>query len=175
MHPQTGAAQIVEMVERVEEVVKKVEKEPPLFSGQDPDYLLALGVPSEWLDAVKLVTENAFESLAAHLPQEAAERLLRLACGDPVPRPAAVAVANPFDHPDAQRRFRVMDDQDELRRWNTHGSSGSSSSTPPSAGLFMELSAARPGWPGARARARRSSRSIAQPSSPLARARSPSC
>jgi len=115
-HPQTGAAQIVEVIERVEEVVRKVEKEPPLFDSLEPDYLLALGVPSEWLDAVKIVTEGSLDSLMGHLPQEAAERLFRLACGEPVPRPAAMTVANPFDHPDALRRFRVMDDQDELRR-----------------------------------------------------------
>lgn len=59
--------------------------------------------------------ESGFERLSTHLPAEAAERLLQLACGEPVPRPVTVAV-NPFQHPDAQRRFRVLDDQDELRR-----------------------------------------------------------
>ena len=120
VHPQTGAAQLVEIKERVEEVVRQVvreeAKEPPLFAEHAPDYLLALGVPAPWLDAVRLVGESGLERLLGHLPAEAAERLLQLACGEPVPRPVAVTMADPFDHPDARRRFRVLDSQAELRR-----------------------------------------------------------
>ena len=52
-----------------------------------------------------------FLTLTDHLPGEAAEALLELATGGKprVPQPLA-AGANPFDHPDAQRRFRVMDE-----------------------------------------------------------------
>jgi len=55
--------------------------------------------------------------LTDHLPAEAAEALLELATGGKprVPKPAVVA-ANPFDHPDAQRRFRVMANLEELQR-----------------------------------------------------------
>lgn len=119
VHPQTGAAQIVEVKERIEEVVRhvvrEVAEEPPLFAKYEPDYLLALGVPSEWLDAVRTIGESGLDKLSPHLPAEAAERLLQLACGEPVPRPVAVA-ADPFQHPDAQRRFREPDSQEELRR-----------------------------------------------------------
>lgn len=57
-------------------------------------------------------------ALADHLPAEAAEAaeaLLELATGGKprVPAPV-VATANPFDHPDAQRRFRVMTNVAEL-------------------------------------------------------------
>ena len=120
VHPQTGAAQIVEVKERVEEVVRhvvrEVEHEAPLFAKHDPDYLLALGVPPSFLDAVRTIGESGLEKLYAHLPAEAAERLLQLACGEPVPRPASVTAIDPFQHPDAQRRFRVLDSHDELRR-----------------------------------------------------------
>lgn len=119
-HPQTGVAQFVEVKERIEEVVRHVvrdqESEPPIFAKYEADYLLALGVPSEWLDAVRTIGESAFDKICDHLPAEAAERLLKLACGEPVPRPIADKPDDPFNHPDAQRRFRVLDDQDELKR-----------------------------------------------------------
>ena len=56
-------------------------------------------------------------SLADHLPGEAAEALLELATGGkPRVLQPAVATANPFEHPDAQRRFRVMANVEELER-----------------------------------------------------------
>lgn len=116
VHPQTHAAQVVEIQERVEEVVKYVQRETPLLFGHyDSEYLLALGVPTEWLDAVRHASENHLDALLESLPQEAAERLLKLACGESVPRPVTVA-NTPFAHPDAQRRFRVIDNQQELRQ-----------------------------------------------------------
>lgn len=119
-HPETGAAQIVEVVERVEEVVRHVvrdvEQEAPLFAKYERDYLMALGVPGDWVDAVRTIGESGFDKVVSHLPAEAAERLLQLACGEPVPRPSTTAAPSPFEHPDAQRRFRIVDDHDELRR-----------------------------------------------------------
>jgi superfamily I DNA/RNA helicase len=55
--------------------------------------------------------------LADHLPTEAAEALLDLATGvaPRVAEPVAVG-ADPFAHPDAQRRFRVMANVEELER-----------------------------------------------------------
>jgi hypothetical protein len=116
VHPDTGAAQFVEIQEVVQQVMKHVEGEASLFATYDPEYLLALGIPPPWLDAVRHVGESGFTALLDHLPQEAAERLFDLACGRPVPRPVAQAAQDPFTHPDAQRRFRVLDDQHELRR-----------------------------------------------------------
>jgi hypothetical protein len=56
-------------------------------------------------------------ALADHLPGEAAEALLELATGGKPREPEpAVAAASPFDHPDAQRRFRVMANVEELQR-----------------------------------------------------------
>ena len=108
--------QVVEIQERVEEIVKYIQREmPSLFGHYDRDYLLALGVPEEWLDAVLHTGYDQLDALLDRLPQEAAERLNQLACGVPVPRPVTVA-ETAFAHPDARRRFRVIDSQQELRR-----------------------------------------------------------
>ena len=53
--------------------------------------------------------------LADHLPSEAAEALLELATGGkPRIAEAVPTGADPFEHPDAQRRFRVMNNVEEL-------------------------------------------------------------
>lgn len=90
-HPMTGAAQWVEVRERVEEVAvpKYVEvaspPKPPLFSSVAADDLMKCGVPNEWLDEVYRTTEETLFNLTPHLPAEAAEALLDLATGA-VPR-----------------------------------------------------------------------------------------
>jgi len=129
-HPKTGAAQLVEIRETVKEVVvpvyvqrelaaepKPATKKKPIFSGASDDELLGYGVPTEWLNDVKKATEDTLLALTDHLPAEAAEALLELATGGRprVPLPLAVT-ANPFEHPDAQRRFRVMSNVEELQR-----------------------------------------------------------
>ena len=120
VHPITGAMQTVEILERTEEVVRKIVREelidPPLFRKYERDYLLALGVPEIWLDAVMAVwDDNGLLELIRHLPDEAGERLLELADGKPVPRPEPLVAANPYDHPDAKRRFKTIDSKDALR------------------------------------------------------------
>jgi hypothetical protein len=135
-HPKTGAAQFVEVRERVEEIklptppsapspaerlipspVVKPKSKPLLFASRSEDELLGYGVPPEWLADVMLADEDSVLVLAGHLPAEAAEALLELAVGGTPVRPeVAVSGADPFSHPDAQRRFRVMNDLDELER-----------------------------------------------------------
>lgn len=127
-HPTTGAAQLVEVRETVQQVIVPVYVQaelplapkpstPPklLFANRPDDELLGYGVPAEWLADVKGATEDTLLALADHLPAEAGEALLELATGGKprVPAPAE-ATANPFDHPDAQRRFRVMNNVAEL-------------------------------------------------------------
>lgn len=127
-HPTTGAAQLVEVRESVQQVIVPVYVQTGLplaprpntapkllFANTTDDELLGYGVPAEWLADVKAATEDSLLVLADHLPAEAAEALLELATGGK-PRVAtpAVATANPFDHPDAQRRFRVMTNVAEL-------------------------------------------------------------
>ena len=129
-HPRTGAAQIVEVRERVQEIVvhRTVQAErpavpihvvlPPLFPNITDEELLTYGVPVDWLADVKAVTEDTIFDLAEHLPREAAEALLDLAVGAKPQIPAVTApeTVSPFEHPDAQRRFRVMEDVEELKR-----------------------------------------------------------
>ncbi|CAN5663637.1 3'-5' exonuclease [soil metagenome] len=124
-HPTTGAAQLVEIRETVMEIAvpRYVEVErpappkPPLFSHVPETDLLGYGVPPEWVDEVKAATEDTVLALADHLPGEAAEALLELATGGrpSVPKPGP-AGTDPFAHPDAQRRFRVVSNADELAR-----------------------------------------------------------
>jgi UvrD-like helicase C-terminal domain/AAA domain len=124
-HPKTGAAQLVEIRERVQEVIvhKYVTQAQPktakplLFANRPDDDLLNYGVPAEWLNDVRQANEDSLLELANHLPNEAAEALLELATGGRpqiTDRPAPGA--NPFDHPDARRRFRVMSDIEALER-----------------------------------------------------------
>ena len=133
-HPSTGAAQLVEIRERVQEIVVPayVPSTPaaatasrpasgtaptPLFARLTEAQILAFGVPAEWLDDVRRATDETVLGLAEHLPAEAAEALLELATGGtPRPAAAAVPVADPFEHPDARRRFRVVTDVEELAR-----------------------------------------------------------
>ena len=144
-HPKTGAAQLVEIRERVQEIAipKYVEVEskpkakPPLFSALSDEQLLAFGVPREWLGDARNANEDSVLDLADHLPAEAAEALLNLATGG-APRTSAqlspsvhayaptagldatAKVSEPtldaFNHPDAQRRFRTISSQEELER-----------------------------------------------------------
>lgn len=129
-HPKTGAAQLVEIRETVKEIVvpkfidavRPAVSAPPvkkasLFAERSDDELLGYGVPTEWLADVRKANEDTLLGLTDHLPAEAAEALLELATGGK-PRPPTVAfsVPAPFDHPDAQRRFRVMTNVEELQR-----------------------------------------------------------
>ncbi|HEX5409671.1 MAG TPA: UvrD-helicase domain-containing protein [Gemmatimonadaceae bacterium] len=110
-----------------------------LFAAMSDSELLAYGVPPEWLADARMATEDSLLTLADHLPAEAAEALLELATGG-APRVTHAATRvpllsrihrvpeevvgrifearalgrNPFDHPDALRRFRVVANVDEL-------------------------------------------------------------
>jgi mRNA-degrading endonuclease RelE of RelBE toxin-antitoxin system len=129
-HPKTGAAQLVEIRETVKEIVVPVyvptataaparseRSKELIFAKMSDDELLGYGVPVEWLNDVRKATEDSLLLLADHLPAEAAEALLELATGGkpraPGPTPGP---ANPFEHPDAQRRFRLMANMEELER-----------------------------------------------------------
>ncbi|MEZ6209623.1 MAG: 3'-5' exonuclease, partial [Phycisphaerales bacterium] len=121
--------QLVEVRETVEEirVPRFVEDEPGpvpkqkvarrLFADVADEDLLAYGVPQEWIDDARAVTEETLFDLAERLPSEAAEALLELATGGrPQPSVVASVESDPFEHPDAQRRFRSMSSAGELER-----------------------------------------------------------
>jgi hypothetical protein len=124
-HPTTSAAQLVELVERVEAVPAPVivtaapapPVKSPLFTEIADETLLGYGVPPEWLAAVRRATEDTLFEIAERLPEEAAEALLELATGSTPEIPMRMPVeADPFAHPDAQRRFRVLTNLEELAR-----------------------------------------------------------
>jgi mRNA-degrading endonuclease RelE of RelBE toxin-antitoxin system len=137
-HPKTGAAQLVEIRERVEEITipKYIEVDrvappkPPLFAHVSNDELLSYGVPIDWLEVVRHANEDSILGLAEHLPSEAGEALLDLATGvtprvrevvasavhEPSVAYAARSGTDSFAHPDAQRRFRVISNVEELER-----------------------------------------------------------
>ena len=110
---------------------------------------MSYGVPEQWLPDVKRATEDSLLNIADHLPAEAAEALLELATGgtpsvpamfasryasrslspdrqnhpgvrEPEPPAYAGPAEDPFEHPDAQRRFRVMANVEELQRALEH-------------------------------------------------------
>lgn len=124
-HPKTGAAQLVEIRETVREieVPKYVEVErpapekPPVLAHIATDQLLGYGVPEEWVEEVQTASEERLLALMERLPGEAAEAILSLATGvtPEIPKPAPSG-ADPFAHPDAQRRFRLMENVEELER-----------------------------------------------------------
>ena len=139
VHPKTGAAQIVEVVERVEEVAGEGPRlarsasaapgRPLPHSRSEPnaapqrfplrdytsDWLLEYGVPAEWIARLRAANEDQLLELAMRLPEEAGEIVLSIATGKvpakPTPAPAS---ADPFEHPDAQRRFRRIDSRSEM-------------------------------------------------------------
>ena len=144
-HPKTGAAQLVEVRETIQEVIiprhvdaeQEISPKPPLFTDVPDGDLLGYGVPEEWLNDVHRANEDSLLDLVDHLPSEAAEALLELAVGgtpqfvQPVttgpfesaelqgvaePVVQYGVAADPFEHPDAQRRFRIMHDVEELER-----------------------------------------------------------
>lgn len=139
-HPKTGAAQIVEIRETVKEVfvpnyvrVDTPVRKEALFAGLSDQELLGYGVPVEWLKDVRGADEDSLLAIADHLPAEAAEALLELATGgrpgvlplaaeaaaaygEPAKRSVAAEIQESFSHPDAQRRFRLIETPDALKQ-----------------------------------------------------------
>ena len=127
-HPRTGAMQIIEMRELVEETQAapafnfapasdaSVVEELPLFAGLDEDELMSVGVPADWIEDVRSASEDGFFKLAAHLPGEAAEALLEYAATGRLPTPETTDTVNPYEHPDTLRRIRPIADQEELEQ-----------------------------------------------------------
>lgn len=142
-HPRTGTIQIVEVRELVEEIAPlKAGPEiivPPSaansaaprlpFELLSDDRLLTAGVPTDWVHTIRGASEDAFLEVADHLPPEAAEALLEYAATGMLPiRPEIVEpafvppslAAEPEPHldftisPDTQRRFRVIENVEEL-------------------------------------------------------------
>ena len=124
-HPRTGAAQLIELREKVEEILvpgyavrdDPTPVKPAVLKDVSGEELLEYGVPAEWLEDIRQADEDGLLELADKLPGEAAEALLELATGgQPEVSPLAQRGADPFEHPDAQRRFRTIENSDQLAR-----------------------------------------------------------
>jgi hypothetical protein len=115
-HPTTGAIQIVEVRERVEELPPFTPRPAagPFAKLSEAD-LLGVGVPADWLADVRMTGEDSFLDVAPHLPAEAAEALLQFATTGVFRKAAPVEKpADPYAHADAMRRFRVVENLAEL-------------------------------------------------------------
>ena len=77
---------------------------------------LGYGIPQEWIASVRTASEDSVLEIARRLPAEAAEAVLMLATSG-TPALAQVSTeTDPFDHPDAMRRFRVLNDREALEQ-----------------------------------------------------------
>jgi hypothetical protein len=118
VNPDTGAAQFVVIDERVENVVRRIVRtvvqEPPVLAAFGEAQLRTLGVPQELLPTVLAATRSDLPDLIGILPDEAMERIIELADGRPPTAPPERA-ADPFRHPDAARRFRIVDTAADVR------------------------------------------------------------
>jgi hypothetical protein len=106
-----------DLPERYIEGIEGIEGVKP-FADLSDDALLDVGVPRSWLEAVRATEETGAGELFDLLPAEAAEALLDYLTGGRLEdhiAPQAQPGADPFAHPDALRRFRVLDNVDELR------------------------------------------------------------
>lgn len=126
IHPKTQALQIVE----IEETVGRREPPPPSPPSAQPeppfeqpkplaackdDDLLIHGVPPQWLERLRGADADELLDLSLHLPQEAQEAVLALAVGETPPAPIIEqAIPDAALHPDAQRRFRVVEGREAL-------------------------------------------------------------
>ena len=117
-HPVTGTLQIVDTTERVRESLPPSTCRPML-----PAYLPAnqaiiffsLGVPTDWLPTIReIADEDQLLTVADKLPEEVAERLLRLAGGELVTPPARPRSQPISASPDNLRRFYVVQEASEL-------------------------------------------------------------
>ena len=122
-HPKTGAAQLVEVRETVKEIIiptyvdssTNTQSPIPALASVTSEQLLQYGVPEDWIADLLKADEDQILELVEHLPAEASEAVLELASGGLPPIPEKPqSDHNPFDHPDSSRRFRVVEDANEL-------------------------------------------------------------
>jgi hypothetical protein len=118
-HPVTGATQLVEVRERVEEIAiaspAPDPANPPLFSGIADQTLLAYGVPVEWARG----GAQRHRGHAVRHSRSPAARGVRVTIESSDwrdPGGPRACSRRSVTHPDAQRRFRVLPNVEELER-----------------------------------------------------------
>jgi mRNA-degrading endonuclease RelE of RelBE toxin-antitoxin system len=124
-HERTGAIQIVEVHERIEEAavaaplamelsLEIVAPGSPLFAALTTDDLLDIGAPADWIADIRTWTEERFFELSDKLPAEATEALFDFAATGVLTKPTPVT-GDPYSHPDTLRRVQPVATEDELR------------------------------------------------------------
>ena len=114
----TGELQIVTIPEVVEIPATALAKAAAkgLFDDAEDDYLLSLGLPADWLPTIRKVKEpRQLESISKDLPEELAERLERVSCGELVTPPQR-APEGPaaLETAESRRRYFVIHDASEI-------------------------------------------------------------
>lgn len=119
-HEVTGALQLVETPERVEEQIAAQavpEGARPLFAAFADEYLLGLGLPLDWLAPLReLRSRDLFLETMSRLPEDVYERLFDLMEGVPVTPPPPLPAERPATESADTRRSFVELDEDGLRR-----------------------------------------------------------
>ena len=151
-HPATGAIQIVEVRERVEEFVTPSAPAEPApaapvmpFRRLSAEDLLAVGVPQDWVADVQQATEDAFLNLAGHPPAEAAEALLEYVGTGRLPRLRRSSL-RPTRSPTPTRCAASAWWRTKLRwrsRWTRRGNAGRCSCIPRSRASLIAATMAR--------------------------------
>lgn len=134
-HVTTGALQIVESPELIEQQLsvsfttqtqinqndqsdqKTIIHSLPIFDNHKDDYLISLGLPPDWLPTIRKVTSEdiLLDKVLPKLPEEIAERLLKLAAGEFVTPPTPLPINKPvIESKDTQRRFFKLESNEEL-------------------------------------------------------------
>lgn len=134
IHPETGALQMLASETVEAPAPEKVSERPPppdakpLFRAWDDEDLVGLGVPPQYLPAIReIVTAEQLEALASSIPQSAHEALTFLSWGDslesvrdalglekPKPEIDTQDFATALESVSSQRHFRVVEDDTEL-------------------------------------------------------------
>jgi hypothetical protein len=131
INPESGALQIidVEQANAIESEIssRKLPEVPGRFDNISDKYLLRMGIPNEFLGAVRaIVTDNDIDQLISQLPEEAADALLMLGAGYSVEETLVLQDKNKeqsvdtdnldaaLEKDDSKRRFRVVEDEAEL-------------------------------------------------------------
>jgi hypothetical protein len=121
-NPVTRDFQIIaagEVVRSAIDTVTPLPRSAPLFAAHEDSYLLSIGVPQEWLPAVRAIRDEDQLLAAAEKSPEADEiweKLIRLAGGEIIVPSTPPRSDRPLGSgPEQQRRFWVVGDSDELR------------------------------------------------------------
>ncbi|MDA0935147.1 MAG: DEAD/DEAH box helicase [Planctomycetota bacterium] len=135
VHPSSGALQVYDVEYAVgapsgdtPTAETKVFEQKPLFAGFDDEDLLIAGVPVPLLPSVRALRfEHELDTMAPHLPEDAAESLYGLAAGmslsEAIASAARPRLEEPVDtedfsaalaRPETQRTFLIADGETEL-------------------------------------------------------------